>query len=71
MPEALAGSSMRYCYRLVSGLKNMPTEMGALPPKWRQRDALRTAGAGENLPYEFLEAAWHSDSEPPIARALR
>ena len=37
----------------------------------RLYDALRAAGAGENVTLEFIEAAGHSDSEPPIARALR
>jgi proline iminopeptidase len=37
----------------------------------RLRDALRGAGAGDNVTIEFVEAAGHSDSEPPIARALR
>ena len=37
----------------------------------RLRDALIAAGAGENLTYEFVEAAGHSDNEPPISRALR
>ena len=33
--------------------------------------ALKGAGAGENVTLEYIEAAGHSDSEPPIARALR
>ena len=33
--------------------------------------ALRAAGATDNLTLEYIEAAGHSDSEPPIARALR
>ena len=37
----------------------------------RLRDALVAAGATENLTLEFIEAAGHSDSEPPISRALR
>jgi proline iminopeptidase len=37
----------------------------------RLRDALVAAGAKENLTLEFVEAAGHSDSEPPISRALR
>ena len=37
----------------------------------RLRDALRNAGAADNLTLEFVEAAGHSDSEPPISRALR
>jgi proline iminopeptidase len=37
----------------------------------RLRSALQGAGAGENVTLEFVEAAGHSDSEPPISRALR
>ncbi len=37
----------------------------------RLRDALIKAGAGANLTFEFIDAAGHSDSEPPISRALR
>ncbi len=37
----------------------------------RLRAALIGAGAGANLTLEFVEAAGHSDGEPPIARALR
>ncbi len=37
----------------------------------RLRDALYAAGAGENLTWEFVEAAGHSDGEAPIAKALR
>ena len=37
----------------------------------RLRDALVAAGATDNLTLEFVEAAGHSDSEPPISRALR
>ena len=37
----------------------------------RLRTALQGAGAGENVTLEYIEAAGHSDSEPPIARALR
>ncbi len=37
----------------------------------RLRDALIAAGATDNLTWEFVEAAGHSDSEPPISRALR
>lgn len=37
----------------------------------RLRTALHNAGAGANVTLEFIEAAGHSDSEPPIARALR
>ena len=33
--------------------------------------ALQGAGAGDNVTLEYVEAAGHSDSEPPIARALR
>jgi proline iminopeptidase len=33
--------------------------------------ALQAAGAGDNVTLEFVEAAGHSDSEPPISRALR
>ncbi|MEE2644336.1 MAG: prolyl aminopeptidase [Myxococcota bacterium] len=33
--------------------------------------ALKSAGAGETLSLEYVEGAGHSDSEPPIARALR
>ena len=36
----------------------------------RLRAALIGAGAGDNVTLEFIEAAGHSDSEPPIARAL-
>ncbi len=32
--------------------------------------ALKGAGAGQNVTLEYIEAAGHSDSEPPIARAL-
>ena len=32
--------------------------------------ALQGAGAGQNVTLEYIEAAGHSDSEPPIARAL-
>lgn len=38
---------------------------------WRLVEALRGAGAKDNVTLEFVEAAGHSDSEPPIARALR
>lgn len=34
-------------------------------------DALKTAGAGDNVTLEFVEAAGHSDSEPRISAALR
>jgi proline iminopeptidase len=37
----------------------------------RLRSALIGAGARDNLTLEFIEAAGHSDSEPPISRALR
>ena len=37
----------------------------------RLRSALQAAGATDNVSLEFIEAAGHSDSEPPIARALR
>ena len=37
----------------------------------RLRTALQNAGAGDNVTLEFIEAAGHSDSEPPIAQALR
>ena len=37
----------------------------------RLHAALLGAGAGDNVTLEFIEAAGHSDSEPPIARALR
>jgi len=37
----------------------------------RLRSALHAAGAGDNVTLEYVEAAGHSDSEPPIARALR
>ena len=37
----------------------------------RLRNALIAAGAGDNLTLEYIEAAGHSDSEPPIASALR
>ena len=37
----------------------------------RLRAALSAAGSGDNVTLEFIEAAGHSDSEPPIARALR
>ena len=37
----------------------------------RLRSALLGAGAGENVTLEFVEAAGHSDTEPPIAAALR
>lgn len=38
---------------------------------WRLYEALQGAGAGDNVTLEFVEAAGHSDSEPPISRALR
>lgn len=38
---------------------------------WRLMEALRGAGATDNVTLEFIEAAGHSDSEPPIAHALR
>ena len=38
---------------------------------WRLAQALKGAGAGDNVTLEFVEAAGHSDSEPPISRALR
>ncbi len=34
-------------------------------------DALRGKGGGDNVTLEYIEAAGHSDSEPPIAAALR
>ena len=34
-------------------------------------NALKAAGAQRNATMEFVEAAGHSDGEPPIARALR
>ena len=37
----------------------------------RLRSALVQAGAGTNVTLEYVEAAGHSDAEPPIARALR
>ena len=37
----------------------------------RLHAALRGAGAQDNLTLEYVEAAGHSDSEPPIAKALR
>jgi proline iminopeptidase len=37
----------------------------------RLRSALMAAGAGNNVTLEYVEAAGHSDSEPPISRALR
>ena len=37
----------------------------------RLRAALHAAGAGDNVTLEYVEAAGHSDGEPPIARALR
>ena len=37
----------------------------------RLRAALQGAGASDNVTLEFIEAAGHSDSEPPISRALR
>ncbi len=37
----------------------------------RLRAALVAAGAGDNVTLEYVEAAGHSDSEPPIAKALR
>jgi proline iminopeptidase len=37
----------------------------------RLRSALLAAGAGDNVTLEYVEAAGHSDSEPPISRALR
>lgn len=37
----------------------------------RLRAALVAAGAGDNVTLEYVEAAGHSDSEPPISRALR
>ena len=37
----------------------------------RLRSALHAVGAGDNVTLEYVEAAGHSDSEPPIARALR
>ena len=37
----------------------------------RLRTALEGAGATDNVTLEYVEAAGHSDSEPPIARALR
>ncbi|HCH63167.1 MAG TPA: prolyl aminopeptidase [Deltaproteobacteria bacterium] len=33
--------------------------------------ALRAAGAGDNVTLEYIEAAGHSDSEPRISKALR
>ncbi len=38
---------------------------------WRLVEALRAEGAADNVTLEFVEAAGHSDSEPPIAAALR
>ena len=37
----------------------------------RLRTALEGAGATDNVTLEYVEAAGHSDSEPPIALALR
>lgn len=37
----------------------------------RLRSALCGAGAKDNVTLEFIEAAGHSDGEPPISRALR
>jgi proline iminopeptidase len=37
----------------------------------RLHTALQGAGAGGNVTLEYIEAAGHSDSEPPIAKALR
>ena len=37
----------------------------------RLQAALHGAGAGDNVTLEYVDAAGHSDSEPPIARALR
>ena len=37
----------------------------------RLYDALKAAGAGDNVTLEFIEAAGHSDSEPRISAALR
>ena len=37
----------------------------------RLRTALEGAGARDNVTRGYIEAAGHSDSEPPIARALR
>ena len=37
----------------------------------RLRAALVGAGAEDNVTLEYIEAAGHSDSEPPIAKALR
>ena len=37
----------------------------------RLYNALRGAGAQENVTLQFVEAAGHSNQEPPIARALR
>ena len=36
----------------------------------RLQRALLAAGAGDNVTLEYVEAAGHSDSEPPISRAL-
>ena len=33
--------------------------------------ALKAAGAGDNVTLEYIEAAGHSDSEPNISKALR
>ncbi|MEL6344900.1 MAG: alpha/beta fold hydrolase [Myxococcota bacterium] len=37
----------------------------------RLKAALHGAGAGDNVTLDFIEAAGHSDSEPPISAALR
>ena len=37
----------------------------------RLYEALKAAGAGDNVTLEFIEAAGHSDSEPRISTALR
>lgn len=37
---------------------------------WRLYHALKEAGAQDNVTIEFVEAAGHSNSEPPISRAL-
>ena len=36
----------------------------------RLYSALKQAGATDNVTIEFVEAAGHSNSEPPISRAL-
>ena len=36
----------------------------------RLRSALLGVGAGDNVTLAFIEAAGHSDAEPPISRAL-